>query len=118
MNISASVEDDEGEVTSVELLYSHNGTWYTVPMESAYGLYKASIPPHKQGTTVEYKITAYDDANPENFNTSEVYRYTVAVEYSPGQGLVPLFLGGGVLIAAVILALKSGALHRIKYDEV
>ncbi|PWI48938.1 hypothetical protein CEE45_04200 [Candidatus Heimdallarchaeota archaeon B3_Heim] len=118
VNISASVEDDEGEVTSVILLYNHNGTWYDVPMDMAYGLYKASIPPQKQGTTVEYKITAYDDATPENFNTSEVYSYTVAVEYSPGQGLVPLFLGGGVLIAAVILALKSGALHRLKYDEV
>ena len=87
-------------------------------MEMAYGLYKASIPPQKQGTKIEYKITAYDDANPENFNTSEVYSYTVAVEYAPGQGLVPLFLGGGVLIAAVILALKSGALHRLKYEEV
>ncbi|MHA1976917.1 MAG: hypothetical protein ACW98I_08470 [Candidatus Hodarchaeales archaeon] len=118
VNISASVEDDEGEVTSVILLYNPNGTWYNIPMEQAYGLYKASIPPHKQGTTVEYKITAYDDADTENSNTSEVYSYTVAVEYSPGQGLVPLFLGGGVLIAAVILALKSGALHRLKYDEV
>ncbi len=117
VNISASVEDDEGEVTSVMLSY-YNGTWYNMTMQPAYGLYKASIPPQAQGTKVEYKVTAYDDAEPRNFNTSEIYSYTVAVEYSPGQGLVPLFLGGGVLIAAVILALKSGALHRLKYDEV
>ncbi len=117
VNISASVEDDEGDVSAVILYYS-NGTWYNVSMKSAYGLWKASIPPQKQGTKVEYKITAFDDADPPNSNTSEIFSYTVAVEYSPGQGLIPLFLGGGVLIAAVILALKSGALHRLKYDEV
>jgi hypothetical protein len=118
VNISVSIDDDEGVVKNATLSYSNGSLWYNVTMQLAYGTFTGSIPPQNQGTEIQYKIIAYDDATPGNFNTSAIFKYIVVVEYSPLQSIVPLTLVGGVLIVAIFLALRSRALHRQKYDQV
>ena len=59
---------------------------------------------HTLGETIQYKISVTDSSEQANSNTSEVYSYITALEYSPGQDLIPLLELGGILEAAVIVA--------------
>ncbi len=115
VTITADVIDYEGSISLVILSFS-NGSWYNLTMSLAYGLYRAVIPPQDGGKTIEYKIIAYDDS--ANVNTSEIYSYYITKPYAIGQGILPLIIVGGVLVVAVVLALRSRALHRQKYDQV
>ncbi|UCE12997.1 MAG: hypothetical protein JSV04_12495 [Candidatus Heimdallarchaeota archaeon] len=114
VNVSVRVTDDS-PLSKVILSYN-NGTWHNLTMTSAFGLYSASIPPQAEGASIEYKIIAYDVAG--NFNSSEIYSYQVAVGYHAGQGLIPFVGAAGILIAAIVIALKTTGLHRQKYDQV
>ncbi len=63
INISADVTDD-GSVSSVEFLYSTNGTSYTPVNATALGTrYSAQIPAQANGTTVRYYVRAKDNLN-------------------------------------------------------
>ena len=121
VNITANIMDEEGEISKVILSFSNGSSWYNTSMNISYGLFKGTIPPQKQGTKVRYKIFAWDDAPSPNYNVhynETEDNYVVQVEYVPGQGILPLIGVSGILIVAVIIALKSGALHRQKYDQV
>ncbi|MFX1282971.1 MAG: hypothetical protein ACFFB5_04915 [Promethearchaeota archaeon] len=118
VNVTASVEDEEGEVTLVYLFYSNGSTWYNLTMNQSFGFYRGTIPPQKSATTVKFKIGAYDDAPLANYNESEIFEYFVSIEYIQGQGLLPLIGISGIIVVAIVIALKSGALHREKYDQV
>ena len=87
-------------------------------MQFQSGLYSGSIPAQQPGKTIQYKITAIDNSPQQNTNTTRVYSYVVALEYQPGQGLLPLIGISGVIIVAVIVALRAAAMHRQKYDQV
>ena len=118
VNITADIRDEEGEISEVILSFSNGSSWYNTSMNFSYGFYKGTIPPHKQGTTVKYKIYAWDDVTPPNYNVSIEYSYNISVEYVPGQGILPLVGVSAILIIAVIIALKSGAIHRQQYDQI
>ncbi|MHA2363088.1 MAG: hypothetical protein ACXAC7_03960 [Candidatus Hodarchaeales archaeon] len=117
VNISCLVSDDIGRVEEVILSFN-NGTWVNVTMEFSFGSYTGSIPPNatKEGTTIDYMIFAYDDSG--NVNNTETFSFDIAPEYQKGQGLIPLLGGGIVVIAAIIVAVKTAGLHKQKYDEI
>jgi hypothetical protein len=117
VTITADIIDYEGSI-SVAILSFSNGSWYNLTLNLAYGLYRATIPSHDGGMTIQYKIIAYDDASPPNVNTSVVYTYYITKEYVRGQSILPLAIVGGVLIVGVVLALRTRSLHRQKYDQV
>jgi len=114
--VSCRVTDESG-VHNVTLQYN-NGTWYKVLMELQSGFYFGSIPAQKPGKTVQYKITAIDNSPQQNVNNTKVYSYVVALEYQPGQGIIPLIGISGVIIVAVVVALRAAAMHRQKYDQI
>ena len=87
-------------------------------MELQSGFYFGSIPAQKPGKTVQYKITAIDNSPQQNVNNTKVYSYVVALEYQPGQGIIPLIGISGVIIVAVVVALRAAAMHRQKYDQI
>ncbi len=116
VDVSCLVTDESG-IYNVTLQYN-NGSWYNVLMQFQSGLYIGSIPAQQPGKTIQYKITAIDDSPQQNTNTTRVYSYVVALEYQPGQGILPLIGISGIIIVAVIVALRAAAMHRQKYDQV
>ncbi len=118
VNITASVVDEEGEVTLVILSYSNGSTWYNITMNQSFGFFRGTIPPQKSGKTIKFKIGAYDNAPLANYNETEIFEYFVSLEYIQGQGLIPLIGISGIVVVAIVIAFKSGALHRQKYDQI
>ncbi len=116
VNVSCLATDESG-ISSVFLSY-FNGSWYNTEMIFDAGTYTGSIPPYSPGKTVQYKITATDDSDQQNSNTTEIFTYVIALEYQPGQGIIPLIGISGILIAAVIVAKLLTGMHKQKYDQV
>jgi hypothetical protein len=116
VNVSCLITDESGISSAV--LSFNNGSWYDVEMTFEAGTYAGSIPPHSPGKTIHYKITATDNSEQQNYNTTEIFTYVIALEYQPGQGILPLIGISGVLIIAVLGALKAAGMHRQKYDQV
>jgi hypothetical protein len=83
VKVSVSVTDMESGVKNVILSYTTNGgaTWNNLTMlyNATVGLYQATIPAFPSGTTICYKIIAYDNANnvAKNDNAGQYYCYTV-----------------------------------------
>ena len=100
VKISVNVTDPETGVKNVTLYYRNDTTWYLVPMEfnSTTGLWEATIPGHDLGTTIKYKIEAYDNA--ENHavkdNAGQYYVYTVVPEF-----VSPIYL---ILLTTISIA--------------
>ncbi|MFX0086548.1 MAG: hypothetical protein ACFFAU_12830, partial [Candidatus Hodarchaeota archaeon] len=116
VNVSCLVEDESG-ILNVTLSY-HNGSWFKVLMQFQSGLYIGSIPPQNPGKTIQYKITAIDNSPQQNSNTTNIFQYVIALEYSPGQGIIPLIGISGIIVGAVVIALRAASMHRQKYDQV
>ncbi|RLI96260.1 MAG: hypothetical protein DRP00_05570, partial [Candidatus Aenigmatarchaeota archaeon] len=79
VNITVSVEvsDAYSGVKNVTLCYRvDSGVWNMVEMFLENGVWKAQIPAQPTGTTVEYYIEAYDNA--ENKAATKTYTYIVA----------------------------------------
>lgn len=115
VNVSALVTDDDSGVEKVILSYN-NGEWFNITMSLISGLYVGTIPPQDEGLTIWYKIIAYDYEG--NWNDTDLFSYTIAIEYRPGQGLLPLLGISAIIIIAVVVALRTMGMHRIKYDQV
>lgn len=117
VTISASLVDYEGSISKAILSYS-NGTWYNITMVYQSGMHRAIIPAQEGGLTIYFKIYAWDDASPANMNISEIFSYYITKDYVRGQGIVPLLIVGGFLVVAVVIALRTRAMHRQKYDQI
>jgi len=87
VTVSANITDnpDGSGVKNATLWYStDNATWTTVAMEYSSGLWTGTIPGQANGTTVWYKISAFDNA--ENIriddNNHVNYSYPVVPEFT------------------------------------
>jgi len=83
VKVYVNVTDTESGVKNVILSYTTNGgaTWNNLTMlyNATAGLYQATIPAFPSGTTICYKIIAYDNADNVaiNDNAGQYYCYTV-----------------------------------------
>jgi parallel beta-helix repeat protein len=81
--VYVDVTDTESSVKNVILSYKTDGsiTWTNLTMlyNATLGLYEAAIPESPSGTTICYKIIAYDNADnvAVNDNAGQYYSYTV-----------------------------------------
>jgi hypothetical protein len=91
VRVSAEIKDNETGVKNATLYYTiNNGTSWT-PIEMHYnsttGLYETvnPIPAQTFGTVVQYKITAFDNADNSHTedNAGQYYVYTVIPELAP-----------------------------------
>ena len=82
VTVKVNVTDEGSGVKSVILSYSIDMiNWENVTMEKVDELYVGEIPAFLYGTTVNYKIYAYDKAG--NLATAGQYSYTVIDPYPP-----------------------------------
>jgi hypothetical protein len=108
VNVNATVVDNFSGINGVTLSYTpNNGTWFSVQMSHLEGdVWNATIPGFPYLTTVNYTITARDNAG--NIITSEelgyILQYNVISEF-------PLYVA---LLAQVAAALVILALRRSK----
>jgi len=96
VKISVNITDAASQVKNVTLYYAINGgeTWTDLPMNhAASNLYEATIPPQEAGTSVRFRIVAYDHAgNNRTLNGAEPYCvYQVVPEFPPSL-IMPLFM--------------------------
>jgi parallel beta-helix repeat protein len=96
VKVSVNVTDATSQVKNVTLSYTINNgeTWTDLPMNhTASNLYEATIPPQQAGTTVRFKIVAYDHAeNTATLDGTEPYcTYQVIPEF-PMVMILPLFI--------------------------
>lgn len=110
VRVSAEIKDNETGVKNVTLYYTiNNGTSWT-PIEMHYNsttdLYETvdPIPAQILGTSVQYKITAYDNGGNSQTedNAGEYYIYTIVPELTPTA----------LLVAATIATLIATALAK------
>jgi len=116
VTVSASVTDDVSGLKSVTLLYSTDGaaTWIGVNMTTVMvpdtGLrYKASIPKQVPGTTVQFKVSAKDNAL---FSAeSSITSYTVKASIF---GMEPIVFYGLILglVAVILMVIIVAVLMR------
>jgi glucose/arabinose dehydrogenase len=103
VKISVNVSDASG-ISEVTLSYRNDSVWNDVSMtQIAEGTFSATIPAMPYQTSVEYRITAYD-----NFNNSAVsdnqgvfYGYTVIPEFPAGV-IIAILIVATLLTAVVI----------------
>jgi hypothetical protein len=114
--VSVNVTDAITQVKKVILWFTNDTTtWYNMTM--SYNLtshkYQATIPGHSAGTTVNYKITAYDMADNMAIkdNAGEYYTYTVVPEFSSA---LMLFLLLAIATFFVVFAKKRAHLDPKK----
>jgi parallel beta-helix repeat protein len=96
VKVSVNVTDATSQVKNVTLSYTINDgeTWTDLPMNhTTSNLYEATIPPQQAGTTVRFKIFAYDHAgNNRTLDGAEPYCvYQVVPEFPPIL-ILPLFI--------------------------
>ena len=110
VTVTADVSDDVSGVLDVVLRYSISGgtSWSNVPMTSG-SAYSGTIPQQADGTTVQYKIVARDNAG---FTTeSAVASYSVQAPAAPGPQ-IPGFPLEGILIGIMITALALTSIRK------
>ena len=108
VKVSVNVRDALSQVKNVTLYYTTNDgeTWTDLPMNhTALNLYEATIPQQEAGTTVRFKMVAYDNAgNNAAFDGTEPYcTYQVIPEFSAGM-ILALFIV--MTLVAVMFARK------------
>lgn len=87
VHVSVNATDLESGISNVTLYYSLNNgsTWNPLTMDYnlTSGLYATTIPGQPEGTYMEYKMTAYDNAgNLATMPTTLYFNYNVIPEYS------------------------------------
>jgi PKD repeat protein len=107
VKVSVNITDATSQVKNATLSYTINdgGTWTDLPMNhTASNLYEATIPPQQLGTTVRFKIVAYDYAgNNATLDGTELYcTYQVIPEFSAGM-ILALF----IVLSVIIVLLKK-----------
>lgn len=112
VKVSVNVTDAVSQLKNVTISYTINDceTWTDLPMNhTVSNLYEATIPPQEAGTTVRFKIVAYDHAgNNRTLDGTEPYCvYQVVPEFPPSL-ILPLF---------TILTLLAVILYRRKQSR-
>jgi hypothetical protein len=102
--VSANITDGVGGsgVKNATLSYTaDNLTWTNVTMALSSGVWTGTIPGQVNGTTVQYKIIAYDVAEnvAVNDNNSIYYSYYVFPELTGVLLVVMLMLAAGAIVA-------------------
>lgn len=105
VSVSVKATDPCSGVSSVILIYSTNGgeSWTETTMTSGNDAYTATIPKQEDGTTVQFKISAEDNAG--NSIESEVLSYTVRAPAPPIPGFPLEATLMGIAVATVALTL-------------
>jgi hypothetical protein len=112
VNISVYITDIESKVENVTLFYTiDNGTaWASLPMNynSSTHLYKVTILGQPAGTSVRFKIVAYDPAgNNATIDGAEPYCTYIVVPEFPSALILPIFICL-VMLAIVFKKRKIG----------
>ena len=109
VTISVNVTDAESGVKNVTLLYNLNNSilWTPVLMKinSTSGFYEAIIPEQSEGTSVKYKIIAYDNTGnfAEQNNNGNYFVYQV----------IPEFTSAMIMLFFTVLSIVAVTLSRI-----
>jgi PKD repeat protein len=107
VKVSVNVTDAISQVKNVTLYYTINDgeTWTDLPMNhTASNLYEATIPPQQAGTTVRFKIVAYDNAgNNRTLDGAEPYCVYQVVPEFPLSLFLPLFM---IITLMAVIAYK------------
>jgi parallel beta-helix repeat protein len=117
VTISVSVNDVTSGVKNVTLSYTiDNGvTWNDLPMSynASTNLYEATIPMQPAGTTVKYKLTAYDNTDNQAIedNGGQYYVYIVVPEFHSFSIL--LLLVAVTLLIAVAIRRRKRTLRLV-----
>jgi hypothetical protein len=104
VKVYVNVTDTESGVKNVILSYTTNGgaTWNNLTMlyNATAGLYQATIPAFPSGTTICYKIIAYDNADNVaiNDNAGQYYCYTVNPPAPPSLSVSISPLSASILV--------------------
>jgi len=104
VTVTANVTDADSGVKTVTLQYSSDGgtVWSSLPMTVATGsIYTATIPKQSDGTTVQFKVSAEDNAGFED--TSTVDSYTVKALIFGIEPLIFYGIIGGLAIAILAI---------------
>jgi len=106
VTVSANVTDPDSGVKTVTLRYSKDGgtTWLDVPMSVSTGTtYTANIPAQPDGTVVQYKIKAADNAGFSG--ESAVASYTSKTLIFGLEPIMFYALVGGLAVVVVVVVL-------------
>jgi hypothetical protein len=113
VQVSATIVDVSGVDRAVLQYRVDTGEWVNVTMSSAEDIWTAMIPSQADGSTVFYRIVAYDDLGNEAISGEHSYTVHDAVTTSTssttggtGDQTMLLIIGGvgGLVIVVVILA--------------
>jgi len=103
VDVSANVTGGVGGVANVTLSYSTDNSVFTnatMTFEDTTGLWDGTIPGYIGGTTVYYKIIAYDGAGNSVTSDTGQWNYVVIPEFTSMLIIVMLMaMGGAVLLA-------------------
>jgi len=109
VTIKANVRDEDSGVEMVTLLYSIDGgsTWTSLPMSRSTGsTYTATMPGEPDGTTVQFKVEAKDNAGFTIETTTTSYGVHAPTSAIPGFP-VEAILAGIAMTALVLCARKK-----------
>jgi parallel beta-helix repeat protein len=109
VKVSVNVTDATSQVKNATLYYTINDgeTWTDLPMNhTASNLYEATIPPQEVGTTVRFRIVAYDHAgNNRTLDGTEPYFVYQVVPEFPSILIMSIFII--VTLLAVVLCKRK-----------
>jgi len=115
--VSGNVTDAESGVQTVILSFTIDGgfTWVNITITLPIGdIYIGEIPGLPAGTTVQYKIIAYDKAgNWAVYENGEYYTYTIIPEFPNWASLLLVFL----VFATALVALNKRRVKSNKSNE-
>lgn len=118
VTISVNVTDAESGVKNVTLLYNLNNSTLWTPilmkLNITSGFYEATIPKQSEGTSVKYKIIAYDKAGnfAEQNNSGNYFVYQVIPEFMSVMSM--LFFAVLSVIIVTLSRISSKQDWRIK----
>jgi parallel beta-helix repeat protein len=96
VKVSVNVTDASSNVKNATLSYTINdgATWTDLPMNHTMSnLYEATIPPQQAGTTVRFKIIAYDHAgNNATLDGTQPYCVYQVIPEFPSSLALPIFM--------------------------
>lgn len=119
VTVTANITDTESGVREAILSYTtdEGQTWTNTTMiNTAKDFYEAKIPGFPTGTNVQYKITAYDNANnlaTEN-NSGQYYIYTIIPEFQ-NSAIVIFIIATSITVLAILKKRQEHPQERARY---
>jgi hypothetical protein len=122
VTISVNVTDAESGVKNVTLLYNLNNStlWTSILMKlnMTSGFYEAAIPKQPEGTSVKYKIIAYDNAGnfAEQNNNGNYFVYQVIPEFASVMIMLLFAVLSTVIVSSRRISSRKNGKLRSKVD--